>query len=61
MIRGDWVGLDLHGLVLATEDDTGVASVRSCKKLHPCLAEPIPRGSKDGHTVGQDWAKKKWW
>jgi len=34
-----WQGLGSSGA-------TGVASVRSCWKLHPRLMEPVPAGSK---------------
>jgi len=37
----------LHGKVLAAgEGAIGVASVRSCKKLPPCLIKPVSAGSK---------------
>lgn len=29
--------------------------MKSCQKLPPCPADPIPDGSKDGHTAGQGW------
>jgi len=35
----------LHGKVLVA-GGIGVASVRSCEKLPPCLIEPVPAGSK---------------
>jgi len=38
----------------------GVVSVRSCKKLPPCLLEPVPAGS-DGHTTGQGQANQRQW
>jgi len=34
-----WQGFGSRGAI-------GVASVRSCEKLPPCLIEPIPGGSK---------------
>jgi len=36
----------LCGKVLAAVLAIGVASVRSCQKLCPCLIEPMPAGSK---------------
>ena len=38
--------MDLHGKVLIAGRATGVASVRSCEKLPPCLIKPVPAGSK---------------
>jgi len=34
-----WQGFDSRGAI-------GVASVRSCEKLPPCLIKPVPAGSK---------------
>jgi len=36
----------LHGKVLVVGGAIGVASVRSCEKLLPCLIKPVPAGSK---------------
>lgn len=46
--------LVLPGLVFVVmAGATGMASARSCYKLLPCPADPIPDGSKDGCTPGQ--------
>jgi len=31
----------------------GLASVRSCKKLSPCLIKPVPAGSKTDPPLGK--------
>ena len=36
----------LHGKVLVAGWAIGVASVRSCEKLPPCLIKPVPASSK---------------
>jgi len=36
----------LHGKVLVVGGAIGMDSMRSCKKLPPCLTEPVPGGSK---------------
>jgi len=36
----------LHGKVLVVGETIGVASMRSCEKLPPCLMKPVPAGSK---------------
>jgi len=38
--------VSLHGKVLVVVGAIGVASVRSCEKLPPCLTEPTPAVSK---------------
>jgi len=38
--------MGLHGKVLLVGGPIGVASVRSCEKLPPCLIKPVPVGSK---------------
>jgi len=38
--------MGLHGKVLVVGGAIGVASVRSCEKLPPCLIKPVPAGSK---------------
>jgi len=38
--------MSLCGKVLAAGGAIGVASVRSCEKLPPCLIKPVPDGSK---------------
>jgi len=38
--------MGLHGKVLVAGGAIGVASVRSCQKLPPCLIKPVPAGSK---------------
>lgn len=42
-----WAGeLSLRGQVLVAGWATGVASLRRCQKLSPCLREPVPEGSR---------------
>jgi len=38
--------MGLRGKVLVAGGAIGVASVRSCEKLPPCLIKPVPAGSK---------------
>ena len=40
----DYIGFAWQGF--GSGRATGVASVRSCQKLPPCLTEPMPAGSK---------------
>jgi len=38
--------MGLQGKVLVVWEVIGVASVRSCEKVPPCLIKPVPTGSK---------------
>lgn len=44
-----WPGFGSRGAIRAV-------SVRSCQKLPPCLAKPVPGSSKDRHAPGQGQA-----
>jgi len=50
--------MSLRGKVLVEWGAIGVASVRNCKKLPPCLIKPVPATSKmdpplaKGKTIG---------
>ena len=46
MSVSDNIVFGLRGKVLVVGGATVVASVRSCKKLPPCLIEAMPAGSK---------------
>ena len=41
------------GKVLVLREAIGVASVRSCQKLPPCLTELVPAGSKMDPPLAQ--------